>query len=138
MATSKPNLVPNFLIGFGLLLLLAGWYGDFSLMRNGTRAQGVVEKITCCSRSTEGVEVRIDKGVSKPPLRLGTSAHQGKYQVGNVVTVVYDPERPDGALIFQGEPSWFGVIMLFAIGVAVTILGLVGRWIIRLPDRQPG
>ena len=133
MPKPTSNTVPNFLIVFGLMMIVTVWFVKASLLVGGVRAQAVVEMITCCSRSTEGVQLRIDTGDPKRPMRLGTSAHQGEYHKGDVVNVIYDPERPDGAMIFRGEPSWVSTIVLFGIGILVVALGVWLRW----PSGEP-
>ena len=48
-----------------------------------------------------------------------------EFEVGKHVTVIYDPQHPESALIDTGKDLWLGPLVLIVMG---TVFGLGGAW----------
>jgi hypothetical protein len=58
-------------------------------------------------------------------VRGAGGASASEFQVGQHVTVIYDPQHPESALIDTGKGLWLGPLVLIVMG---TVFGLGGAW----------
>ena len=120
---------PVFIILFGLVFFGVGAglsYKYFTLQRNGEQTQGQVVGLS---------EQCDDDGCAYAPVvsfktRDGTETYYRSnyfssppaYDVGERVTVIFDPENPEKAAV-KGEGSTFRIIFM-TVGGVITIFGL--------------
>lgn len=115
------------------LLVLATVYipvHKLRLLRNGTRAEGTVLRLTSNGstnqhpglfpevefRSADGKVVRFEDSVGENP---------SPYKVGDRVPVLYQPAKPSTAMIDHGLGNWEPVILIVLLGTVFTSVGIL-------------
>jgi hypothetical protein len=119
---------PLLILGIGLTLLYysgPAFLNEYNLSKTGIETQGkVVElrKIKTIDHTTYAPRIEFTDSKNIPVTFVsGNSSQPPEYNVGEVVTVIYDTENPGGARI-KGSGMIMEIIFV-TIAIFVTILG---------------
>lgn len=110
-------------LGAGVFLLLR----SRKLLRHGVRTPGSVTKLV------EAVDDGQDSPtVSFTPTGAGVQVisfrvklADGTLNVGDAVTVLYDPQNPAHALIAESKHLWTGALLMSVVGVTMCLAAVV-------------
>lgn len=129
---TQKRLTGFFLVLGGLAMVVGGiWFGaaHFNFVRAAERASGVVTKIVG-KRGARGmtlyhpvVRFRPAEGVDEFVFTAKPGLWPSPFAVGDEVTVAYDPDAPEQAMIVSFWTLWFLPAAMAALGLACVFAG---------------